>query len=141
MNQRSTTTRAALIALSAALGLSATIWAQDKPASAGQLYREIAGVYQFERGDGKSLTLEFYEKDGRLFAAPPGEGPEEAVPVKGSPLKFELVVTDGGKLFRFEFMRNEKQVIDRCIMKVRDMELAGTRQKRGPLPVAFMSAS
>ena len=119
----------AFLAVAAALFLCGGVWAQDKPVDPIKLYQEIAGDYEFQM-DAQSLIVNFFEKDGKLFGAPPGDTPEEIVPVKDSPLKFEVVVSGNGQLYQLEFVRNEKKVIDRCIMRAGGMEIVGVKIKK-----------
>ena len=127
MNRHSTSTRLAFISLAAVIIFCGRLWAQDKPDDPKKLYLEIAGDYEFQM-DSQSLIVNFFEKDGKLFGAPPGETAEELVPVKDSPLKFEVVVSTNGQLYQLEFVRNEKKVIDKCIMRVGGMEIVGTKR-------------
>ncbi|MCX6563065.1 MAG: hypothetical protein NTU60_05605 [Candidatus Aminicenantes bacterium] len=119
----------AFIALAAAVVFCGGLWAQDKPVDPIKLYQEIAGDYEFQM-DAQSLIVNFFEKDGKLFGAPPGETPEEIVPVKDSPLKFEVVISGSGQLYQLEFVRNENKVIDRCIMRAGGMEIVGAKIKK-----------
>lgn len=127
MNRHSTRTRLAFISLAAVIVFCGCLWAQDKPEDPKKLYLEIAGDYEFQM-DTQSLIVNFFEKDGKLFGAPPGETPEEIVPVKDSPLKFEVVVSGSGQLYQLEFVRNEKKVVDRCIMRAGGMEIVGVKK-------------
>jgi hypothetical protein len=129
MNQHLKRTLKALIAYTVAVVLCGGLWAQDKPVDPIKLYQEIAGDYEFQM-DTQSMIVNFFEKDGKLFGAPPGETAEEIVPVKDSPLKFEVVISGNGQLYQLEFVRNEKKVIDRCIMRAGGMEMVGVKIKK-----------
>jgi len=111
--------------------LSATVFggtqAQDKPDEAKKILAEIAGDYDFEF-QGQMMTINFFEKDGKLFGAPVGETPDEILPVKGSPLKFEVTPSASGQLYELEFVRNEKGVIDKCVIKTMGTELTGIKR-------------
>lgn len=132
MNLHSRKAIGVLIAFAAALMLGGGLPAQDtkpEPVDAKKLYQEIAGDYEF-MVDTQSLIVNFFEKDGKLYGAPPGDTPEEILPVKDSPLKFEVVVSTNGQLYQLEFVRNEKKVIDKCIMRVSGLEVIGLKLKK-----------
>lgn len=114
-----------LIFLSAAVFAGSQ--AQDKPDDVKKILAEIAGDYDFEF-QGQMMTVNFFEKDGKLFGAPVGETPEEILPVKGSPLKFEVTPSTTGQLYELEFVRNEKGVIDKCVLKTMGMEMTGLKR-------------
>jgi len=118
----------ALLFASAALYAGPQAQEKKEPAiDLAKLYREIAGDYDFEI-EGQSMTVNFIEKDGKLFGAPVGETPEEILPVKGSLLKFEVTPSGVGQLYELEFVRNEKGVIDKCIMKAMGTEIVGIKR-------------
>jgi len=117
----------ACITLMMSVVLCRGLWAQDKPVDTKKLYNEIAGNYEFQP-EGQIMVINFFEKDGKLYGAPVGETPEEILPVKGSPLKFEVFVSANGQLYQLEFVRNEKDVIDKCIMRVGGMEIVGIKK-------------
>jgi|APFre7841882590_1041340.scaffolds.fasta_scaffold49105_1 hypothetical protein len=114
-----------LILMSAAV--SAGPQTQDKPVDIKKILGEIAGDYDFDI-QGQGMVINFFEKDGKLFGAPVGETPEEILPVKGSLLKFEVTPSNVGQLYELEFVRNEKGVIDKCIMKAGGMEITGIKR-------------
>ena len=88
------------------------------------------GDYDFDM-QGQSMIVSFVERDGKLFGAPPGETPEEILPVKGdNPLKFEVTVASSGQYFELEFGRNENKEIARCILKVQGMEVVGIKRAK-----------
>ncbi len=111
--------------------ISAAVYAgsktQDKPVDTKKILEEIAGDYDFDF-QGQAMLINFFEKDGKLFGAPVGETPEEILPVKGSLLKFEVTPGGGGQLFELEFVRNEKAVIDKCILKTMGSEMIGIKR-------------
>jgi hypothetical protein len=76
------------------------------------------------------MTVNFFEKDGKLFGAPVGETPEEILPVKDSPLNFEVTPAGSGQLYELEFFRNDKSVIDRCTIKTQGMEIPGKKRDK-----------
>jgi len=117
----------ACVVLMMSVVLCRGLWAQDKPVDTKKLYNEIAGNYEFQ-AEGQIMVINFFEKDGKLYGAPVGETPEEILPVKGSPLKFEVFVSANGQLYQLEFVRNEKDVIDKCILRVGGMEIAGIKK-------------
>ncbi|MCX6576784.1 MAG: hypothetical protein NTV82_10375 [Candidatus Aminicenantes bacterium] len=111
--------------------LSAAVYAgpltQDKPADTKEILGEIAGDYDFDF-QGQAMAINFFEKDGKLFGAPVGETPEEILPVKGSLLKFEVTPASTGQFFELEFVRNEKGVIDKCVLKTMGSEIIGIKR-------------
>lgn len=111
--------------------LSAAVYAgpltQDKPADTKKILGEIAGDYDFDF-QGQAMAINFFEKDGKLFGAPVGETPEEILPVKGSLLKFEVTPASTGQFFELEFVRNEKGVIDKCVLKTMGSEIIGIKR-------------
>ncbi len=111
--------------------LSAAVYAgsqaQDKPADTKKILSEIAGDYDFDF-QGQGMSINFFEKDGKLFGAPVGETPEEILPVKGSLLKFEVTPASTGQLYELEFVRNEKGVIDKCVLKTMGSEIIGIKR-------------
>lgn len=115
----------ALILISAAVYAGSQT--QDKPVDTKKLYAEIAGDYDFDF-QGQAMLINVFERDGKLFGAPVGETPEEMLPVKGSLLKFEVTPSGGGQLYELEFVRNEKNVIDKCIVKTMGGEMIGIKR-------------
>ena len=116
--------------------ICAGLWAQaqtaqtpapTKPVDTKKLYNEIAGDYDFDF-QGQMMTVNFFEKDAKLFGAPEGEAPEEILPVQGSQLKFEVTPAGNGQLYELEFFRNDKGAIDRCTIKTAGMEIPGTKR-------------
>jgi len=100
--------------------------AQDKPVDMKKLLAEIVGDYDFSY-QGESLLVQFTEVDGKLFGAPPGETPEEIKPVEGKPLCFDITVATNGQYYELQFVRNDKGVIDKCIMSVMGMVVEGMK--------------
>jgi hypothetical protein len=114
--------------------IGATSFAQEKSKEDRvKLYKEIAGDYEFDLSDfGQGImVINFYEEDGSLLGAPEGQTPEEASPVEGEELKFEVITTDGEE-FELSFVRDEEtKKITKCIWKViaMDVELEGIKIK------------
>jgi len=100
--------------------------AHDKPVDLKKLLAEIVGDYDFSL-QGQSLLVQFLEQDGKLFGAPPGETPEEIHPVEGKSLCFDVTVAASGDYYELQFVRNDKGVIDKCIMSVQGMVIEGTK--------------
>jgi len=100
--------------------------AQDKPVDMKKLIAEIVGDYDFSF-QGQSLLVQFIEQDGKLFGAPPGETPEEIHPVEGKPLCFDVTVAASGDYYELQFVRNDKGVVDKCIMSVQGMVIEGIK--------------
>jgi hypothetical protein len=99
---------------------------QDKPVDMKKLITEIVGEYNFEF-QGQTLSVEFIEQDGKLFGAPPGETPEEIKPIEGKPMFFDVTVSTNGDYYELQFVRNDKGVIDKCIMTVQGMVIEGLK--------------
>jgi len=99
--------------------------AQDKPVDTKKLISEIVGDYDFTV-QGQSTTMQFIEKDGKLFGAPVGETPQEINPVEGKPLYFSATSPDG-RVFELQFVRNEKGVIDKCILSTMGITAEGMK--------------
>jgi len=100
--------------------------AQAQPVDMKKLIGEIVGQYEFA-ADTQTLLVEFVEFEGKLFGAPPGETPEEIHPVDGKPLYFDITLAQSGQYYELQFVRNDKGVIDKCIMNVGGMVIEGTR--------------
>jgi len=100
--------------------------AKAKPVDTKKLLAEIAGEYSFDM-QGQSMIVQFAENEGKLFGAPPGETPEEIHPVEGKPLCFDITLAQGGQYFFLEFVRNEKGVIDKCLLTAEGMTFEGTK--------------
>jgi hypothetical protein len=105
---------------------SAPTSAQDKPEDMKKLIADIAGEYSFEV-QGQALVVQFFVQDGKLYGAPPGETPEEIRPVEGRPRCFEVTVSDGGEYFFLEFVRNDKGVIEKCLLTVQGQVVEGAK--------------
>jgi len=132
MNQNRRKAMLALLAAAAALTLCGVLWAQEakpEPVDTKKLYQEIAGDYEFTV-DIQTLLVTFFEKDGKLYGAPPGETAEELIPVKDVSLKFEVIVSTNGQLYVLQFVRNEAKSIDKCVMSVMGMEIVGIKLKK-----------
>ena len=100
--------------------------AQAKPEDMKKLVAEIVGDYEFS-AEGQTLLVQFTNVDGKLFGAPPGETPEEIKPVEGKPLGFDVTVSTNGEYYELQFVRNDKGVIDKCVMTVQGMVIEGTK--------------
>lgn len=100
--------------------------AQTKPEDMKKLIADIAGEYSFDF-QGQTLLVQFSVQDGKLFGAPPGETPEEIQPVEGKPLSFEVTVSANGEYYQLQFVRNDKGIIDKCVMTVQGMVIEGSK--------------
>jgi hypothetical protein len=120
------TTATALLALACLAGLAVPAISQDKPVDMKKLIAEIVGDYDFSF-QGESMVVQFTEKDGKLFGAPVGETPEEVQPVEGKPLSFDITVAANGQYYEIQFVRNEKGVIDKCVMSVMGTTVEGIK--------------
>jgi len=120
------TAATALLALTCLAALAVPAAAQDKPVDMKKLIAEIIGDYDFPV-QGDSMIIQFTDQNGKLFAAPVGETPEEIKPVEGKPLAFDITVAANGQYYELQFVRNEKGVIDKCIMSVMGMTVEGMK--------------
>jgi hypothetical protein len=116
----------AALALPLAAQIAAPAANQDKPVDMKKLIAEIVGDYEFQ-AQGQILLVTFSEQDGKLFGAPPGETPEEIHPVEGKPLCFDVTLADSGDYYELQFVRNDKGVLDKCIMSVQGMVVEGAK--------------
>jgi hypothetical protein len=133
MNTRRTRLFAAVTAaavLLAFLGLPAAAQtkpaAQAKPVDTKYKLEELVGAYTFEMG-GDSQIINFSVEKGKFYGAPEGENPEELTPVKDKPLCFDVTVASNGQYYFLKFVRNEKGVVDTCIMTMGGMEITGKK--------------
>jgi len=117
---------AAPLAASSTAQAAAQAPAPAQPVDMKKLIGEIVGQYEFA-ADTQTLLVEFVEFEGKLFGAPPGETPEEIHPVDGKPLYFDITLAQSGQYYELQFVRNDKGVIDKCIMNVGGMVIEGTR--------------
>lgn len=115
-----------LIALVCLAALPVPVASQDKPMDMKKLLAEIVGDYEFVM-ESQSLLVQFTEVDGKLFGAPPGEAPEEIQPVAGKPLNFDITLAQSGQYYELQFVRNDKGIIDKCIMNVGGMVIEGVK--------------
>lgn len=121
----------AALALPLAAQSAAPAAAQDKPVDMKKLLTEIVGDYEFALG-GQSLVVQFTEADGKLFGAPPGETPEEIRPIEGKPLAFDVTLADSGDYYELQFVRNDKGIIDKCVMTVQGQAVEGMKIIKSP---------
>jgi hypothetical protein len=120
------TTATALLALVCLAAIAAPAVAQDKPVDMKKLIAEIIGDYEFSY-QGESMLIQFTEKEGKLFGAPVGEMPEEIKPVAEKPLCFDITVAGNGQYYELQFVRNDKGVIDKCVMNTMGMTIEGMK--------------
>jgi len=120
------TTATALLALVCLAALAVPAVAQDKPVDMKMVIAEIVGDYDFSF-QGESMIVQFTESDGKLFGAPVGEMPEELKPIEGKPLFFDITVAANGQYYELQFVRNEKGVIDKCVMNVMGTSVEGMK--------------
>ncbi len=116
----------ALLAMACLTAIAAPAAAQDKPVDMKKLIAEIVGDYDFSI-QGESLIVQFTEQDGKLFGAPPGETPEEIKPVEGKPLCFDVTLAETGDYYELQFVRNDKGVIDKCVMSTIGQTIEGMK--------------
>jgi hypothetical protein len=119
-------TATALLALACLAAMGVPAVAQDKPVDMKKAIADILGDYDFSF-QGESLVVQFTESDGKLFGAPVGEAPEELTPVEGKPLCFGVTVAANGQYYELQFVRNEKGVIDKCVMNAMGMTVEGMK--------------
>ena len=120
------TTATALLALACLAALAVPAVAQDKPVDMKKVLADITGDYDFSI-QGESMVVQFTESDGKLFGAPVGEVPEELKPIEGKPLFFDITVAANGQYYELQFVRNEKGVIDKCVMNVMGTSVEGMK--------------
>jgi len=116
----------AVLALVLLAALPAAAFPQETSEDQLKVFRDIAGEYVFNF-QGQTMTVIFSEENGKLLGAPPGETPEEIKPVAGKPLCFDITVSTNGQYYELRFVRNDKGVIDKCLMTTMGMELEGIR--------------
>lgn len=126
MKKNIRTAATALLALACLAAMAIPAAAQDKPVDMKKLIAEIVGDYDFAF-QGESLLVQFTEQDGKLFGAPPGEMPEEVKPVEGKALCFDVTVAANGQYYELQFVRNDKGVIDKCVMTAMGQILEGMK--------------
>ncbi len=100
--------------------------AQAKPEDMKKLIADIVGEYSFDF-QGQTLLVQLSVQDGKLFGAPPGETPEEIRPIEGKPLFFEVTVSTTGEYDQLQFVRNDKGVVDKCLLTVQGMVIEGAK--------------
>jgi len=120
------TTATGLLALACLAAVAAPAIAQNKPVDMKKLVAEIIGDWDFSF-QGESMIIQFTDQDGKLFAAPVGETPEEIKPVEGKPLFFDITVSANGQYYEMQFVRNDKGVIDKCVMNAMGMTVEGMK--------------
>jgi hypothetical protein len=121
------TSATALLALACLAAIAAPVaTAQDKPVDMKKIIAEIIGDYDFSF-QGESMVVQFTESGGKLFGAPVGEAPEELTAVEGKPLCFGVTVAENGQYYELQFVRNDKGVIDKCVMSVMGMTVEGLK--------------
>jgi hypothetical protein len=120
------TTATALLAIVCLAALAVPSVAQDKPVNMKKLIAEIIGDYDFSF-QGNSMIIQFSDQDGKLFAAPVGETPEEIKPVEGKPLCFDITVAANGQYYELQFVRKDKGAIDKCVMTVMGQTIEGMK--------------
>ena len=120
------TTATALLALACLAALAVPAVAQDKPVDMKKVLADITGDYDFSI-QGESMVVQFTDSDGKLFGAPVGETPEELKPIEGKPLFFDITVAANGQYYELQFVRNEKGVIDKCVMNVMGTSVEGMK--------------
>jgi hypothetical protein len=120
------TTATALLALACLAIVAMPVGAQDKPVDMKKLIADIIGDYEFAI-QGESMIVQFTESGGKLFGAPVGEAPEELTAVEGKPLCFSVTVAENGQYYELQFVRNDKGVIDKCVMNAMGMVVEGLK--------------
>jgi hypothetical protein len=126
MKKTISTTTMALLALACLAALTVPAVAQDKPVDMKKVIADIVGDYDFSI-QGESMVVQFTESNGKLFGAPVGEAPEELTAVEGKPLCFGVTVAENGQYYELQFVRNDKGVIDKCVMNAMGMVVEGLK--------------
>jgi hypothetical protein len=116
----------ALLALACLTASAVPAAAQDKPVDMKKVIADIVGDYDFSI-QGESMVVQFTESDGKLFGAPVGETPEELTVIEGKPLCFGVTVAENGQYYELQFVRNDKGVIDKCVMNAMGMTVEGMK--------------
>ena len=116
----------ALLALACLAALAIPAAAQDKPVDMKKVIADIIGDYEFSI-QGESMIVQFTEQNGKIFGAPVGEAPEELTPVEGKSLCFGVTVAANGQYYELQFVRNDKGVIDKCVMNAMGMTVEGLK--------------
>ncbi len=99
--------------------------ALQQDAAAAKRYAEIAGDYEFVMGM-DVMTVRFFVEDGKLMGSPPGETPEEIVPVEGEELAFTVTIA-GGEEYDLTFIRDENGNLTQCLMESPMGEIMGDK--------------
>lgn len=99
--------------------------ALQQDAAVAKLYAEIAGDYEFVMGM-DALTISFFVEDGKLMGSPPGETPEEIVPIEGEELAFTVTI-ESGEEYGLTFIRDENGKITQCLMESPMGEVMGDK--------------
>jgi len=120
------TTATALLALACLALVAMPAVAQDKPVDMKKVIADIIGDYEFSI-QGESMIVQFTEQNGKIFGAPVGEAPEELTPVEGKPLCFGVTVAANGQYYELQFVRNDKGVIDKCVMNAMGQTAEGMK--------------
>jgi hypothetical protein len=120
------TTATALLALACLAIVTMPAGAQDKPVDMKKLIADIIGDYEFSI-QGESMIVQFTEQNGKIFGAPVGEAPEELTAVEGKPLCFGVTVAENGQYYELQFVRNDKGVIDKCVMNAMGTVVEGLK--------------
>jgi hypothetical protein len=120
------TTATALLALACLAILAVPAAAQDKPVDMKKVIADIIGDYDFAI-QGESMVVQFTESGGKIFGAPVGEVPEELTAVEGKSLCFSVTVAENGQYYELQFVRNEKGIIDKCVMNAMGMTVEGLK--------------
>lgn len=92
-----------------------------------KLYAEISGDYEFVMGM-DMMTISFWMEDGKLMGGPPGETPEELIPVEGDDLKFTVTIPSGEE-YTLTFIRDDAGNISRCLMETSMGDAQGDKIK------------
>ena len=100
---------------------------QEKKAETKKIFKEIAGKYEFS-WEGESTIITFRIEEGKLIGAPEYEETVVLEPKEGEELKFQSTTPDG-TIVEFEFIRDEKGKITKCLIIAMGMELEGKRIK------------
>lgn len=88
-------------------------------------YAPIIGTYEFYV-EAQVMNIKFWVEEEKLWGAPEGETPGELEPMEGEEFKFE-VTTDDGQYFIIDFVKDESDKYNKCIIQATEMELEGTR--------------
>ncbi len=119
------------------LVMNPVVSAQEKKQDLTKKYAVIVGVYEFDMTGtemGGVLTVNFYIKDGALWALPETSAePAKMEPVAGKKFEFTVNDPDDGT-YEIKFAKDESGKYTKCHVKNETIgfDLVGTKVKKSP---------